>query len=79
MMGTLEGSDEYIMLDRAAELSGRSIHSIQERAFSRQLRTVKVGQKRVTTRRWLHEYLEQARANTNAPFHPLPEGYLPPE
>src|SRR5690349_5365862 len=52
IMATLEGPDDYISLGRAARLSGRSLHTIVDRAFTGRLRTVKVAKQRLTTRLW---------------------------
>jgi hypothetical protein len=78
-MAALEGTDEFILLRRAAELSGRSPKTLHEQAMQRRLRTVKLGYNRLTTRRWLHEYLMQAGAHAKERFRPIPEDYAPPE
>jgi hypothetical protein len=79
MVHALEAPDEYISLTRAAELSGRREKTLYDLAMTRRLRTVKMHRQHLTTRRWLHAYLLEARANTKGQFHPLPENYVPPE
>jgi hypothetical protein len=78
-MANLEGLDEYISLARAAELSGRSMKTLHDRAALGQLHTVKIGQKRLTTRRWLHAYVMRTQASAKVRFRPLPEAYQAPE
>ena len=79
----LEPPDQYIALTRAAALCGLSAGTLRVLANPRgdalpRLRTVRLGHDRLTTRRWLHEYL-MGRDETNTHAAPLPEGYVPPE
>ena len=82
-METIEPPGEYITLARAAQIAGLSPETLRKQARRRgdappRLRTVRLGHDRLTTRRWLHEYL-LGRDETNTHAAPLPVGYVPPE
>jgi hypothetical protein len=78
-MANLEGPHEYLSLARAPELSGRSTKTLHDRAALGQLHTVNIGQKWLTTRRWVHAYVMRTQASAKVRFRPLPEGYQAPE
>jgi hypothetical protein len=61
MPDALEGSNQYISLARAADLSGQSAETLRAQAVRGRLRTIKIGRDHLTTRRWVHEYLVEAR------------------
>jgi hypothetical protein len=75
----LEQPDEYISLRRAAELSGLGLGTIRAQASAGKLRTHAVGYERLTTRRWLHEYLMEASKRDKGRRLPLPADYQAPE
>ena len=79
MTTVLETADEHISLIRAGELSGRDAGTLRVQAARGRLRTVKIGRDHLTTRRWLHEYLIQAKQGNSGRFSPLPEGYVAPD
>jgi hypothetical protein len=79
----LEPVDQYITLERAAQLSGLSVWTLRNQARSRRsqparLQAVKLGHDLLTTRRWLHEYLT-TRDETRQQAAPLPADYQAPE
>jgi hypothetical protein len=76
-MPELEGPDELIPLQRAAEIAGLSDPTLQGRAHQGKLRTICDGQRFLTTRRWLHEYL-MSRPHASG-RKPLPADYVAPE
>ena len=75
----MEAPDDLISLPRAAEIAGLSVHTVRAQARARRLQVRRVGHERLTTRRWLHEYLIRASENDRGTRAPLPEGYLPPD
>jgi hypothetical protein len=82
-MEGLEPVDTYITLARAGQISGLSPETLRKQAHPRKgqpprLRTVRLGHDRLTTRRWLHEYL-MGRDERNQHAAPLPDDYVPPE
>lgn len=82
-MQELEPPMQYITLQRASEISGVSPRTLGNQARIRgdkpaRLRTVKLGHTLVTTRIWLHAYLEARHTHQGARV-PLPEGYVAPE
>ena len=79
MTEPLEEPDTYVSLDRAAELCARSPDTLRALAVRGRLRTVKIGRKHLTTRRWLHEYLMQASGRDQGRCLSLPESYVAPE
>ena len=79
----LEPSDTYITLARAAQLSGLAAGTLRVLSNPRdgkepRLRTVRLGHDRLTTRRWLHEYL-MGRDGRNQQAAPLPPDYVAQE
>jgi hypothetical protein len=79
----LEPPDTYITLARAAQLSGLSAGTLRVLANPRKgrrprLQTVRPGHDRLTTRRWLHEYLD-SREESFKQAAPLPADYQAPE
>lgn len=78
-MPALESPDEYISLKRAGDLSGVRPTTLRVQALAGKLRTVKLARDRLTTRRWLHEYLVAAGERDKGSRLPLPEGYQPPD
>ena len=83
MEDNLEQPDQYISLARAAALCGLSAGTLRVLANPRgdsppRLRTVRLGHDRLTTRRWLHDYLT-GRNETNTHAAPLPPGYQAPD
>jgi hypothetical protein len=59
---TLSGHDELLSLSQAAALAGLAPGTLRKAAVARvgrpaRLRTVKIAHDRLTTRRWLQEYL----------------------
>ncbi len=72
-MTKLGGTDDYLSLARAAELSGRKVETLRVQALRGGLRTIKTGREHFTTRRWLHEYLLQ-----HGETRPVPPDYRPP-
>jgi hypothetical protein len=70
MSDALEGSNQYISLTRAADLSGQSVETLRAEAVRGRLRTVKIGRDHFTTRRWVHEYLTEARQRSEGPRRP---------
>lgn len=71
-----EGPDDWITLQRAAQLGGVSPRHLYKLTSSRRLRyLIDEDKQRYTTRRWLHTYLVGRGRGTYA----LPEGYVPPE
>ena len=82
-MPELEPPMQYITLQRASEISGVSPVTLGNQARERggkpaRLRTVRLGHTLVTTRVWLHAYLESRDARRKQAA-PLPEGYAAPE
>jgi hypothetical protein len=71
-MAALEGPDEPISLNRAAELAGLASRTLRRSAFEERLRAEWSGGKWWTTRRQLHTYLIGRRRGA---VKPLPEGY----
>ena len=69
----------YITLRRAATIAGLSVATLRAQAQAGKLRTHRIGIERLTTRRWLHDYLTAADAQTRGRRKPLPEGYVAPE
>jgi hypothetical protein len=69
---------QYITLSRAGELSGIAAATLGNQARAGKLQTILLGHTRVTTRRWLHDYLT-SRDQHQGPRKPLPEGYQAPE
>ena len=80
-MADLERPDAYISLSRAADLSGQNPETMRVQAVRGRLRTVKTGAYYLTTRRWLHTYVQRAQANDHDGdrFLPLPADYQTPE
>ncbi|HWE64017.1 MAG TPA: hypothetical protein VHB98_20065 [Chloroflexota bacterium] len=74
----LEGPDDRITIKRAAQISGRAPETLRRHAYRGSLHTIQVGRVRMTTRRWLHEYL-MPRGETDEHAPPLPPAYVPPE
>jgi hypothetical protein len=75
-MPDLEGPDELIPLRRAAEIAGVSIQDLRRYARQRRLRTIRRGQRYLTTRRWLHAYLMSRKPESGR--EPLPPDYVAP-
>jgi hypothetical protein len=76
-MHDLEGPDELIPLPRAAEIAGLAEQSLAGWARLGRLRTIREGQRYLTTRRWLHEYLLSRHRVSGR--KPLPADYVAPE
>lgn len=79
MAPSLEGPDDHISLIRAGQLSARNPDTLRVQAVRGRLRTVKIGRDHLTTRRWLHEYLVEAKGRDKGRFLPLPADYAAPE
>ena len=77
-MQELEPANAYISLRRAAELSGLADSTLRHQALARKLRTVKIAGVHLTTRSWLHEYLQRAEAQPTGTRKQLPPDYQPP-
>ena len=75
-MAGLEGPDETITLQRAAELAGLTLHTLSDAARARRLRATRPGHDWLTTRRDLHHYL---RGRSRGVIKPLPPDYQPPQ
>jgi len=77
----LPGPHELITIADAARLSGLAPATLREAAMSGRLRVqIMTPRMNLTTRRWLHDYL-QARGGTagmGRPPKPLPPGYQAP-
>ena len=73
----MEGPLDYITLRRAGELCGISGDTLRNQARRGRLQTLKLGRDNVTTRKWLHAYLQSR--DTRGHAAPLPEGYVAPE
>jgi hypothetical protein len=74
----LEKPDEYISLARAAELSGLKPGTLRNQALAGKLHCVVLARNRLTTRRWLHDYLVEATQRSRGRRLPLPAEYVPP-
>ena len=79
MPAQLEGPDEYIALARAGQLAGVAPGTLRNQALAGKLRTVKLAHDLLTTRRWLHEYLESRDDSRGAKPAPLPADYQAPD
>lgn len=75
----LEAPDAYISIARAAQLAGLSPKTLSVQIWRGKLRTVKLAHDRLTTRRWLHEYLAHRDTSRGGQPAPLPPIYVPPE
>jgi hypothetical protein len=75
-MHDLEGPDELISLRRAAKIAGLAKSSLKGQAYVGRLRTVRDGQRYLTTRRWLHAYLLSRKPESGR--KELPPGYVAP-
>ena len=73
----LEGPDDLITLHRAAEFSGLSVNTVRTQIRKGRLQVKRIGHERLTTRRWLHDYLME-RDDTFKQSAPLPPGYVVP-
>jgi hypothetical protein len=76
-MPDLEGPDDLITLARAGEIAGLAATSLVGPAILGRLRTIRDGRRRLTTRRWLHEYLMSR--NPVSGRKQLPPDYVAPE
>lgn len=74
----MEGPDDYISLPRAAQIAGLSVNTIRAQVRNNKLKVVQFGTERLTTRKWLHEYLT-SRDERRQQSAPLPEDYQAPE
>ncbi|HWE64790.1 MAG TPA: hypothetical protein VHB98_24010 [Chloroflexota bacterium] len=72
----LEGPDEWISLNRAATLSGVSSMTLRRQVYRGHLRITRSGYAWVTTRRWLHDYLQSRPAGGQ--WRGVPEDYQAP-
>ena len=79
MVQSLEKPDEYISLSRASEISGIRPGTLRNQALKGKLETVQIARNRLTTRRWLHAYLQAADSARGGRRLPLPADYVPPE
>jgi excisionase family DNA binding protein len=75
-MTELEGPDETITLQRAAELAGLALHTLSDAARAGRLKATRPGHDWLTTRRDLHRYL---RGRSRGVIKPLPPDYQTPE
>ncbi len=75
----MEDPDEFVGLPRAAEISGLSVHTLRGQVRMGKLKIQRFGHERLTTRRWLHEYLMGADERDKGRRKPLPEGYVAPD
>jgi hypothetical protein len=75
----LEGPDDLITLRRAAALGGLAKSTISVQTYAGKLRMVRRDHLRLTTRRWLHEYLTAASGRDRGHRKPLPADYVAPE
>jgi hypothetical protein len=75
----LEGSEEWITITRAAEISGLAKSTLSHQGVAGKLQSFRSGRERLTTRRWLHQYLLDASKRDKGQRKPLPEGYVVPE
>jgi hypothetical protein len=78
-MTDLEGPDEWITIARAARISGLARSTLSHQAVAGKLQSGLAGRKRLTTRRWLHEYLMGASTRDKGTRKPLPPDYVAPE
>jgi hypothetical protein len=78
-MAVLEGPDEMISLARAAEIAGLSPVTLGLQARKGRLQTVKPAHDRLTTRRWLHRYLQSRTGPQGGTPAPLPASYTTPD
>ena len=74
-MAELEGPDETITLQRAAEIAGLVPNSLSDAARAGRLQATRPGHDWLTTRRDLHRYL---RSRSRGVVKPLPPDYLTP-
>jgi hypothetical protein len=78
-MTDLEGPDEWITITRAARISGLAKSTLSHQAVAGKLQSRLSGHNRLTTRRWLHQYLMDASERDKGKRKPLPPGYVAPE
>ena len=79
----MSGKDELFSLSHAAALAGLSLATVRgaaaaQRGHAARLHTVKIAHDRLTTHRWLQEYLE-SRDDTRLQVASLPAEYQAPE
>ena len=80
-LAPLPGPDELITLAQAARISGLTPGALRNAAAAGRLQVQQVTARlNMTTRRWLHAFLEArgSQSGPGAPPKPLPAGYQPP-
>ena len=76
---SVEAPDEWITLQRAAEISGVSVGTLRIQARAGKLAAKRIAYTWFTTRRDLHTYLVEASKRDKGARLPLPPNYLAPE